>query len=62
MCERPATVAIAERPNTGCVGAQLVVHLNMAMRICGDTGLVQAKIVRVRPPTNCYQQMSSNDL
>ena len=60
--KRASAIAVSHRPDARHVGAQLIVHLNIAVRINGDAGLVQSKVVRIRPPTDRHQHMSSNDL
>src|SRR5271170_225986 len=60
--ERASTIAVAHRPDTGNVGTQLVVHLDIPSRVCADTRLVEAKVVSVWSPTGRNQQMSSSNL
>src|SRR5207248_6946918 len=60
--KRASTVAVSHRPDTRHVGTQLIVYSNISVLIGSDTGLVQAKIVRVRPPTNRYQNVRPDDL
>ena len=53
--ERASTIAVAHRPDTGNVGTQLVVHLDIPSRVCADTRLVEAKVVSVWSPTSRNQ-------
>src|SRR6516225_7337929 len=60
--ERAAAIAVAQRPDARDVGAQLIVYLDIAVRISGNAGLVEAEVVRVRPPADSDQQVRSNNL
>src|SRR5262249_17262473 len=44
------------------VGAQLIVHLDISARVGGNAGLVEAKVVGVRPPADREQHVRSDDL
>src|SRR6516164_287691 len=57
---RPLQSPSAQMPAD--VGAQLIVHLDIAVRISGNAGLVEAEVVRVRPPADSDQQVRSNNL
>src|SRR4029077_4692012 len=54
--------AVAQGPNVGHAGAQLVVDLDVATRIRNDTGMFAAKIVGVWSPAYRQQQMRAVDL
>ena len=58
----PRPLQSPKRPDTGDIGAQLIVDLDVSVRVGGDAGLVEAEIVGVRPPADSEQQMESDDL
>jgi hypothetical protein len=47
MCEGAAAVAVAQGPNAGHVGLQLIVNHDVAAVVGGNAGLVQPEVVRV---------------
>src|SRR5262249_57725434 len=61
MGEGAAAVAIAERPGSRNIGAQLIVNLDVAAGVDGDAGLVQAEVVGIGTAADGEQQMRSYD-
>ncbi|CBJ35683.1 hypothethical protein (plasmid) [Ralstonia solanacearum PSI07] len=55
--ERAAAVAVAQCPDAGDIGAQLLVHPDVAARVGLDPGLVQPEIAGVRHAPDGEQQM-----
>src|SRR5262249_35253150 len=58
--EPTPAIAVAHRADARDAGVQLVDHLDMAARVGDDAGLVEPKVVRVRPPTGRDQHVRSN--
>ena len=59
--ERAAAVGVAERPDAGNAGAQLVVDDDVAARIEGDAGPVEAEVVGVGLAADRGKQMAAFD-
>ncbi len=62
VCVNAPTIAVPHRPDTGNVGAQLIIHQHIPARVGGDTHPVEAKVMSIWPPTGRNQQMSSGNL
>ena len=57
----PRPLHVAQRPDAGHAGAQLVVDRDVAARVGGDAGLVEAEVVGVRPPADGGEQVAAVD-
>jgi len=62
MREGAAPVAIAQRPDVGQAGANLVVHRDIAVFVAPHPGVVEAEIVAVGTAADREQQMRTDDL
>src|SRR5262249_26227142 len=60
--ETAFTVAIAQGPDAGHVGPQLIVDDNVAARVRLYPSVLQAQVIGVRPPTHRKQQMAAHNL
>jgi hypothetical protein len=60
--EGAPAVAVAERPDAGDAGAQLIVDLDEPSLVRGDAGLVKAEVVDVRAAAHGNQQMRADNL
>ena len=57
MRERASPIAIAQGPDAGDVGAQLLIDADIPARISLNAGLVQAEIIGIGYTPHCQQQM-----
>jgi hypothetical protein len=55
--ESSLAVALAERPDSRHVRAKLIVDNEVAMRVLGDAGVLEAKIIGIGSPPDRKQQM-----
>src|SRR5205823_1772090 len=56
-----AAIAVAERPNARRTRREAVVDLNVAARICRDTGLAETKVVGVRATPDSDKHVRADD-
>ncbi len=61
MGERAAAVAVAERPDVRDAGPECVIHHNVAARVDGDAGRVEAEVVGVRPAADREQDVRADN-
>src|SRR5918993_3529330 len=61
MSEGALPVAIAQGVDAAHVGAQLIIHLDIAALIHGDACVFQPQVVRVRNAANREQHMGAED-
>ena len=61
MGEGAAAVAVAERPDAGNAGPQLVVDGDVAARVDVDAGRLEPEVVGVRPAADGKQHVRADD-
>ena len=55
VSESASAVTVSKSPDARDVGLQLVVHLDVAAMIDGDSGAVEPEVIGVRPPPDRQQ-------
>ena len=61
MRESTSPIAIAQSVDTGHIGAELIIHLDVATLIDGDARIFQAEVIGVRHPAYCKKRMRTDD-
>src|SRR6201997_3443837 len=61
MSEGSASVAIAQRINTGHIGTKLIVNLDVAALVDFNPGLFHTEVVGVRYAPDCQKHMRADD-
>ena len=62
MGKRAFAIAVTQRPDARNIGAQLIVHLDIAGFIGFHAGFVQSQVAGVRHASDCKQQVGSDYL
>ena len=60
--ETAFSVTVAERPDAGYIGAQLIVYSDVTALVVLDAGPFQAQVIGIGPPADRQQQMGAVDL